>query len=120
MVNIGERRIQNVTQDHIDWIRLQLGKNKFMHAKGRMVYVSSSENVMLKYVKIPEKNDQNYRKSWADDYNMAVEYLESELKKAGNKDNYDIIFPPFDFETAQYAKTLEMMIEEYKKYQTKE
>lgn len=120
MAQIDERRIQDVTQDHINWIRLQLEKNKFLHAKGRLVYIGQDENLIVKYVKIPDKVDQYYRKSWADVYNMAVEYLENELQEAGNKDNYDVILPKFDSETAQYARTLEMMIEEYKKYQIKE
>lgn len=120
MVQKDERKIQDVTQDHINWIKLQLEKNKFMHAKGRLVYIGRDVNSIIKYVKIPDKTDQYYRKSWADVYNMAIEYLENKLKEAGNRDNYDIILPKFIPETAQYARTLEMMIEEYQKYQIKE
>ncbi len=116
---MNERRIQDVTQEHIEWIKSQLIKsNNFMHAKGRIVYIDSLENMETKYVKIPERNDLNYRKAWADVYNMAIEYLEISLQKAGNYDNCDIILPAFNCENAQYARSLEMMLEEYKKYKS--
>ena len=117
MIDLNPRRIQDVTQDHIEWIKSQLiKKNNFMYAKGRMVYVRFSNDSESRFIRIPDKSNPNYRKAWADVYNLAIEYLENSLKEYGNRDNYDIILPPFDYTNAQYARTLEMMLEEFKKY----
>lgn len=113
-------QIRDVTRDHIDWIKSQLLKpNNFMVAKGREVWVDVPNSKLKNIVTIPNKGEAGYRKAWVRVYNLAVDYLEGSLSYACMKGDIDyrtIKWPDFDFDTANYPRALEAILDKYKLY----
>ena len=111
-------QIREVTRDHIDWIKTQLLKpNNFMVAKGREVWIDVPNSKLKNIVTIPSKNDPKYRESWVRVYNLAVDYLEGSLSYACMKGDIDyrtIKWPDFDPANADYARRLEVILDEYR------
>lgn len=118
-------RIQNVTQDHVNWIKTQLLKtsNSFVSAKERYVFINIPNSNLQTMVLIPSKTDSEYRKAWAKVYNLALDYLEGLLSQAcinGSIDYKNVNWPTFDKSNANYARDLEKILEEYQKTLIKE
>lgn len=122
-------RIEIVLPDHIDWIKSQLlKKNNFMMSNGRDVLIAVANSDAKNIVNIPARDDKNYRKAWADVYNYSIEYLEGTLdaicregKIVSRVSDSKIIIegnfvqiPPFQVESANYARLLESIIDKYK------
>lgn len=107
-------RVQTVLPDHISFIKSQMLK-----ASG-FISVSGSREVTIgnleRHVIIPSKDDNNYRKAWAEVYNLAIEYLENSLRLAyfeGGLDYRLIDWPVFEVGNANYARGLERILNEY-------
>jgi hypothetical protein len=107
-------RVQTVLPDHISFIKSQMLK-----ASG-FISVSGSREVTIgnleRHVIIPSKDDNNYRKAWAEVYNLAIEYLENSLRLAyfeGGLDYRLIDWPVFEAGNANYARGLERILNEY-------
>lgn len=111
-------QIRDVTRDHIDWIKSQLLKpNNFMVAKGREVWIDVPNSKLKNIVTIPSKNEPNYREAWVRVYNLAVDYLEGSLSYAfmsGKLDYKKFNWPDFDPSNADYARGLELVLDEFK------
>lgn len=111
-------QIREVTRDHIDWIKSQLLKpNNFMIARGREVFIDVPNSNLKNIVTIPNKNDPKYKEAWARVYNLAVDYLEGSLSYAymsGRLDYRAIKWPDFDENSANYARNLEAILDEFK------
>ena len=111
-------QIRDVTRDHIDWIKSQLLKpNNFIVAKGREVWVDVPNSKLKNIVTIPSKGDIDYRKAWVKVYNLAVDYLEGCLSYAFMKGELDyrmINWPSFNANNADYARSLEVILDKYK------
>lgn len=112
-------QIHEVTRDHIDWIKSQLLKpDNFMVAKGREVWIDVPNSKLKNIVAIPSKAEANYREAWAKVYNLAVDYLEGSLSYAymrGVLDYRTINWPDFDETNADYARGLEIILDEFKR-----
>ena len=112
-------QIQVVTRDHIDWIKSQLLKpNNFMVAKGREVWLDIPNSKLKNIVTIPSKDEDNYKEAWARVYNLAVDYLEGSLSYAcmsGKLDYRMINWPDFNPNNAEYARKLEIVLDDFKR-----
>lgn len=119
-------RINNILPDHIVWIKSQLKSGKFMMTRGREVLIAVPGNHLKHIVNIPNKDEGNYIKSWVDVYNYGLDYLEGSLNAAclenkfiqrfGNNwtiNGHIIIWPKFNPENANYARSLETILNEY-------
>ena len=112
-------QIQVVTRDHIDWIKSQLLKpTGFMVAKGREVWIDIPNSKLKNIVTIPSKDEDNYKEAWARVYNLAVDYLEGSLSYAcmsGKLDYRMINWPDFNPNNAEYARKLEIVLDDFKR-----
>lgn len=119
-------RISNIYPDHTMWIKEQFGKKKFMYTSGRIVFIDVPGRNLKRQIEIPSKEDPSYKNAWINVYNHCLDYLEGSINVAclenkfiqrmGNSwtlNGHTIFWPKYNPKTADYARGLEKILDEY-------
>lgn len=119
-------RINRLFPEHFIWINSQLKRRIYMATRGREVLIKIPGGSSTNIVNIPLKTEPGYFEAWVKVYNYALDYLEGSLNLAcmENKfirqnngewfiNGHVIVWPKFNFETAEYAHALDKILNEY-------
>lgn len=119
-------RIKEIYPDHTLWIKEQFNNKKFIYTRGREVIINAPGRNLKRIVNIPSKDDPSYKIAWINVYNLCLDYLEGSINAAcienrfiqrmGNSwalNGHTIFWPKFNPNTADYARGLDKILDEY-------
>lgn len=119
-------RNDNISPDHTAWIKEQFSKGSIISAHGREVWIKAPGRNLSRIVNIPSRDSLNYKSAWVNVYNLCLDYLEGMINSAclenkfiqrmGNVwtlNGHVVIWPRFNSSSADYARGLEKILEEY-------
>ncbi len=120
-------RIKTLFPEHLSWIKLQLKSGRFMKMQGRDILVKApAPSTGINIINFPNRGEVGFISALIKVYNCALDYLEGSLNAACLENKFirfvnnvwvlngkPIVWPKFDFKTAEYAKGLESILNEY-------